>query len=163
MRDAQGKILSREAMAAELARLKREGRTMVFTNGCFDIVHAGHVTYLAFARRQGDVLCVGLNSDASVRSLKGEGRPVVPEDDRALLLASLEAVDYVVLFEETHVLSLIEVLVPDVLVKGGDRADWVCGREVVEQSGGRVVLAPEITGRSTTNIIARITAPADRA
>ena len=155
-RDYRAKIFSREAMKAERERLRREGRVFAFTNGCFDILHAGHVDYLTFARRQGDVLAVGLNSDASIRQLKGPARPVVPEQDRAIILAALEPVDYVVVFEEIEVLGLIEELLPDVLVKGEDRKDWVCGREVVEKAGGRVVLAPVTVGRSTTNIIGTI-------
>ncbi len=155
-RDPAGKILDRAAMAAERERLRAAGRVCVFTNGCFDLVHAGHVSYLAYARAQGDVLCVGLNSDRSVRELKGPSRPLIAEQERALLLASLECVDYVVLFDELHVEQLIRELVPDVLVKGGDRRDWVCGREIVEGAGGRVVLAPELEGRSTTNLLARL-------
>jgi len=156
MRPFQSKILTRPQMIAERQRLRKQGQTLAFTNGCFDILHAGHVDYLAFARQQGDLLAVGLNSDASVRALKGEGRPVVPQEDRAKIIASLEVVDYVVVFEEVQVESLIAELLPDVLVKGEDRKDWVCGREVVEAHGGRVVLAPLTKARSTTNIIGKI-------
>jgi D-beta-D-heptose 7-phosphate kinase/D-beta-D-heptose 1-phosphate adenosyltransferase len=155
-RSYESKILSRETMRKERERLRAEGKVFVFTNGCFDILHAGHVDYLAFARRQGDVLAVGLNSDRSVRQLKGPPRPVVPQEDRATLLAALEVVDYVVIFDEVEVLSLITELLPDILVKGEDRSDWVCGREVVEQHGGRVVLAPVTKPRSTTGIIGSI-------
>jgi len=155
-RSIASKIASLEALGRERARLRAEGRVFVFTNGCFDLLHAGHVEYLDFARRQGDVLAVGMNSDDSIRTLKGPTRPVVPQADRALLLAALECVDYVVIFDETHVERLIAELLPDVLVKGEDRKDWVCGREIVEQNGGRVVLAPVVQGRSTTNIIGTI-------
>jgi len=143
-------------MRAERERLRRQGRVFVFTNGCFDILHAGHVDYLDYARRQGDVLAVGLNSDASVKRIKGTPRPVVPQSDRARLLAALEAIDYVVIFEEDRVDSLIAELRPDILVKGEDRKDDVHGREIVEKGGGRVVLAPLTIGRSTTNIIGTI-------
>jgi D-glycero-beta-D-manno-heptose 1-phosphate adenylyltransferase len=156
MKPYLSKILTRPQMIEERRRLKAEKRVLVFTNGCFDILHAGHVDYLAFAREQGDLLAVGLNSDASVRALKGEGRPVVPEEDRAKILAALEVVDYVVIFNEVQVDGLIAELLPDVLVKGEDRKDWVCGREVVEAHGGRVVLAPLTRARSTTNIIGKI-------
>jgi D-glycero-beta-D-manno-heptose 1-phosphate adenylyltransferase len=156
MRSYQSKILTRRALMEERHRLKAAGISFVFTNGCFDILHAGHVDYLCFARQQGDVLAVGMNSDASVRTLKGEGRPVVPEQDRAQILAALECVDYVVVFDEVQVDSLIADLLPDILVKGEDRKDWVCGREVVEAHGGRVVLAPLVKGRSTTNVIGKI-------
>lgn len=156
LRNPQEKILTADEMATLRAELKSQGKTFAFTNGCFDILHAGHVDYLAYARRQGDLLCVGLNSDESIRRLKGELRPVVPQAERALIIASLECVDYVVIFNETHVEGLIAKLLPDVLVKGEDRKDWVCGREIVEQHGGRVALAPLVTGRSTTNIIKRV-------
>jgi D-beta-D-heptose 7-phosphate kinase/D-beta-D-heptose 1-phosphate adenosyltransferase len=130
---------------------------VVFTNGCFDVLHAGHVRYLAAARQEGDVLVVGLNDDASVRRIKGEGRPVNLQDDRAEVLASLAPVDYVVLFGEDTPLELIRAVQPDVLVKG---ADWatkgVVGREIVEARGGRVVLVPLAEGRSTTSIVEKI-------
>ncbi len=150
------KILTREAMVAERARLKAEGKTLVFTNGAFDILHAGHVTYLEFARRQGDALCVGLNSDASVKRYKGDLRPVNPQDDRARVLAALACVDYVVIFDEDEPKDLIAALIPDVLVKGADWAHYVSGRDIVEAHGGRVVLAQMVEGRSTTNVINRV-------
>jgi D-beta-D-heptose 7-phosphate kinase/D-beta-D-heptose 1-phosphate adenosyltransferase len=143
-------------MLAERARLREAGKKLVFTNGAFDILHAGHVTYLQFARAQGDALCVGLNSDASVKRYKGEKRPVNPQEDRALVLAALECVDYVVIFDEDEPKELIAQIVPDVLVKGADWAHYVSGREIVEASGGRVVLAQMVEGRSTTNVIRRI-------
>jgi len=136
--------------------LRLAGKTAVFTNGCFDILHPGHVDYLNFARNQGDALILGLNSDASIRRAKGEGRPIVPEQDRALVIAGLECVDYVVLFDEDEPAPLIGELIPDVLVKGADWAHYVSGREVVEAHGGKVVLAEMVPGRSSTNIIQRI-------
>jgi len=157
MRQPESKIRTREEMRDERARLKTAGCRLVFTNGCFDILHAGHVTYLAFARQQGDALVVGLNSDASVRRSKGPTRPVNPQQDRAFVLAALESVDYVVLFEEDEPKALITELIPDVLVKGSDWAHYVSGRDVVEAAGGRVVLADFVAGRSTTGIIERIT------
>ena len=156
MRNAESKILSLEAMKAERARLKKAGRRLVFTNGSFDLIHAGHVSYLAFARGQGDALVVGLNSDASVKRYKGEQRPLVPQDDRARVLAALECVDYVVIFDEDEPARLVAEIVPDVLVKGEDWAHYVSGREVVEKNGGKVVLAPLVKGRSTTDIIRRV-------
>jgi D-beta-D-heptose 7-phosphate kinase/D-beta-D-heptose 1-phosphate adenosyltransferase len=155
--DAYGaKILDRAGMKAERERLRAAGRKLVFTNGCFDIIHAGHVEYLAFARAQGDALLVGLNSDASVRRNKGPTRPLVPEQDRAMVLAALQVVDYVVLFEEDEPASLIAEIIPDVLVKGEDWAHYVSGRDIVERYGGKVVLARMVQGRSTTNIVERI-------
>jgi D-glycero-beta-D-manno-heptose 1-phosphate adenylyltransferase len=150
------KILSREAMVDERARLKTAGRRLVFTNGAFDILHAGHATYLDWARRQGEALLVGVNSDASVRRYKGHNRPIVGEGDRALLLASLECVDYVVVFDEDEPRDLIAAVVPDVLVKGADWAHYVSGREIVEAHGGRVVLAELVPDLSTSALIRRI-------
>ncbi len=150
------KIIDRPRAAALGRRLRDAGRRIVFTNGCFDVLHAGHVRYLHFAREQGDVLVVGLNADESVTHLKGPGRPVNPSIDRAEVLASLAAVDHVVVFHEDDPLKLIEEVVPDVLVKGEDWKDkGVVGREFVEGRGGRVVLAPLLPGRSTTAILAR--------
>lgn len=154
----QGKILTAAEMRAERDRLHAAGRKLVFTNGCFDILHAGHVTYLAFAREQGDALCVGLNSDASVQRNKGPLRPVVDERNRATLLASLRAVDYVVVFDDEEPKNLIGEILPDVLVKGRDWAHYVSGRDIVEANGGHVVLADMVEGLSTTNVIAKIVA-----
>ena len=152
---------------ARLADLARErlawraaGRCVVLTNGCFDLLHPGHIALVEAARRQGDLLVVALNSDASVRALKGEGRPVVPEGERAEALLALEAVDRVVLYDETTPLEAIRTLLPDVLVKGADWAErGVVGREVVEARGGRVVLVPLLEGRSTTATLARLAPP----
>lgn len=155
--DFHRKIKSR----AELVQLRREladrRRTVVFTNGCFDILHRGHVEYLAQAAALGDVLIVGLNSDASVQRLKGPARPLVPQQDRALVLAALSMVDYVTIFEEDTPLELITALEPDVLVKGGDyRPEEIVGREVVEARGGRVLTIPLVPGRSTTGLMEKI-------
>ena len=144
-----------EARAARDA-LHAAGKTLVFTNGCFDILHCGHVAYLAFARAQGDALCVGLNSDASVRRNKGPSRPINPEQDRAEVLGSLRAVDFVVIFDANEPRELIAEILPDVLVKGCDWAHYVSGREIVEAQGGRVVLADLVEGRSTTGTIERV-------
>lgn len=136
--------------------MREQGVCVAFTNGCFDILHIGHISYLAWARAQGDALVVGLNSDASVKRNKSDKRPIVPEADRAAVLAALEMVDYVVLFDEDEPADLIAALLPDVLVKGEDWAHYVSGREVVEANGGRVALAPLVEDRSTTHVIERI-------
>ena len=156
MRDGRTKILSLAALLEERQRLRGAGRRLVFTNGCFDLLHLGHVDYLTFARRQGDALAIGLNSDASVRRNKGPQRPIVSEDQRAAVLAALECVDYVVLFDEDEPRELIERLLPDVLVKGEDWSHYVSGREAVEAHGGTVVLARMVPGVSTTSLIRRI-------
>lgn len=156
MRKTEAKILSRAAMQTERAKLKARGQKLVFTNGCFDILHAGHVTYLEFARAQGDCLLLGLNSDASVRRNKGNDRPINHEDDRARVIAALECIDYVVLFDEDEPKTLIEKIIPDVLVKGADWAHYVSGREAVEAAGGKVVLAQMLEGRSTTGTIEKV-------
>jgi len=151
------KIYSREKLKAEIDRLRRERKKIVFTNGCFDILHVGHTRYLREAKKQGDILILGLNSDESVRALKGEKRPLVPEKERADIVASLESVDYVTIFDELTPLELIEYLKPDILVKGGDwKEDEVVGRESVGKWGGKVIIIPEIKGSSTTNIIEKI-------
>lgn len=150
------RILDAAGMRAERDRLHAEGKSLVFTNGCFDILHRGHADYLAFARSQGDALVVGLNSDSSVRRAKGPYRPVNPELDRAYVLGSLRVVDYVVLFEEDEPRDLIAQILPDVLVKGKDWAHYVSGRDIVEANGGRVVLAEMVEGRSTTATIERM-------
>jgi len=151
------KIKSRQELLALRAKLRAAGRKVAFTNGCFDLLHLGHVQLVRYARAQGDVLVVGLNSDASVRKLKGPGRPINSEQVRSRVLASLADVDYVVLFEEESVLPLIEQVRPDVLVKGGDyTVEGVVGHEVVQSYGGEVKLAPEAEGFSTTDLIRRI-------
>ncbi|SEM34555.1 rfaE bifunctional protein, domain II [Syntrophus gentianae] len=152
-----GKILDWENLKRTLDELRREGKKIAFTNGCFDILHVGHTRYLRQAREKGDVLVLALNSDASVRKIKGEKRPLIPEDERADLLSCLEFVDYVTIFDETTPLKLILYLKPDVLIKGGDWAeDQVVGREEVRSWGGSVAIIPEIPGASTTNIVEKI-------
>jgi D-beta-D-heptose 7-phosphate kinase / D-beta-D-heptose 1-phosphate adenosyltransferase len=148
------RVLPREALLERFGRPR--GGVLVFTNGCFDLLHRGHVAYLYAARALGDALVVGLNTDASVRRLKGEGRPVVSEDDRAFVLAGLGCVDAVTLFDEDTPRALIAALLPDVLVKGGDyRRENVVGGEEVEAAGGRVEILPLVPGRSTTAILQR--------
>ena len=149
-------ILTPAEARAERDRLVKEGKQLVFTNGCFDILHRGHAEYLSFARAQGDALCVGLNSDSSVRRSKGPSRPVNPEGDRAFVLASLRAVDFVVIFDEDEPKDLIARILPQILVKGKDWAHYVSGRDIVEAHGGRVVLAEMVPGRSTTGTIERM-------
>lgn len=150
------KIVTVEQVRAERDRLVTQGKKLVFTNGCFDILHRGHVTYLTFARNQGDALVVGVNTDASVRANKGPDRPINSEQDRAFVLGSLRAVDYVVLFGDDEPKDIIAKILPQVLVKGRDWAHYVSGREVVEANGGEVVLADMVEGRSTTSTIQRI-------
>ncbi|MFH1335779.1 MAG: D-glycero-beta-D-manno-heptose 1-phosphate adenylyltransferase [Candidatus Zixiibacteriota bacterium] len=137
--------------------LKRRRKSVVFTNGCFDILHRGHIEYLKKAKTLGEVLIVGLNSDSSVREIKGKKRPIVPQDDRAEIIASLEMVDYVLIFRETTPFKVILNLVPDVLVKGGDyTVDKIVGNRIVESAGGRVITVKQVPGRSTKNIIRKI-------
>jgi len=151
------KITPRNELKAKIDRLKREGKKVVFTNGCFDILHAGHTRYLREARKLGDTLILALNSDSSVRSIKGPMRPIVPEAERAEVVAALDSVDYVTVFDELTPLELIEFLRPDVIVKGGDWADKdIVGAEAVRKWGGRVAIMPEIEGASTTNIIDKV-------
>jgi len=148
------------AILGERAAWKAAGKSVVFTNGCFDLLHPGHVALFEAARAQGDVLVVGLNSDRSVRALKGEGRPLVPEDERAETIAALEAVDRVVVYDDDTPRAVIAALGPDVLVKGADwAADAIVGREEVEAGGGRVVRVELTPGRSTTSMVARIRRP----
>ena len=150
-------ILTLEEAILRFGREKRNGRRVVFTNGCFDLLHPGHVRSLEQARALGDALIVGLNSDAGVRQLKGEGRPVIPERERAEILAALECVDAVVIFDDPTPRELIARLLPDVLVKGGDwPGDQIVGREEVEAAGGRVVSVPVVPGYSTTAILKKI-------
>ena len=144
-------------LVARRARWRAEGRRVVFTNGCFDLLHPGHIALLEAARAKGDVLVVGINSDQSVRALKGEGRPLVPADERAEALEALEAVDAVVVYDEPTPREVIAALLPDVLVKGADwAADAIVGREEVEAAGGRVDRVPLLPGRSTSSLVERI-------
>jgi D-beta-D-heptose 7-phosphate kinase/D-beta-D-heptose 1-phosphate adenosyltransferase len=156
-RVASGKILEVDSLLNELARHRRKKRTIVFTNGCFDVLHRGHLEYLRFCRRHGDVVVLGLNSDNSVRVIKGPGRPINNQEDRAALLAAMEMVDYVTLFDEPSVLNLVKKVRPDVLVKGEDWAvKGVVGREFVESYGGKVALAPLVENKSSTATIEKI-------
>lgn len=158
-----GRVVDRDTAAAAAARAREAGRTVVFTNGCFDILHRGHVDLLRSARNEGDLLVVGLNTDASVRRLKGEDRPLVPDGDRAAVVAALESVDLVVLFDEDTPLALIRELRPDVLVKGADyRIEDVVGGEDVTGWGGRVRLVPLTEGRSTSGLLKRLAGEQDR-
>lgn len=155
--DTDRKIRSRESLARLLEGERQRGRQIVFTNGCFDLLHVGHVKYLQKARKLGDLLVLGLNSDASVRRLKGPKRPLIGEDERAHILAALNCIDYVVLFDEDTPSDLIALLRPHILVKGGDyTADGVVGKELVESWGGRVELINFVDGKSTTNIIEKV-------
>jgi D-beta-D-heptose 7-phosphate kinase/D-beta-D-heptose 1-phosphate adenosyltransferase len=160
---AQRKIVAVEELRPALDRHRGTGRRVVFTNGCFDLLHAGHVEMLSFARAQGDTLVVGVNSDRSVRLIKGDGRPVYPAVERALILAALEAVDYVVVFDETRAERIVRAVRPDVLVKGEDWRDKIVdGQIFVESYGGRVALAPLLPGYGTTLTIERLRATKER-
>lgn len=152
-----GLVLSLEELLPERARLRNAMKTVVFTNGVFDLLHRGHCEYLEQARAQGDALIVGLNGDASVRRIKGELKPIVPEGDRAFILSRLASVDFVTLFDEDTPRELIAALLPDVLIKGADyRIESIVGREEVERAGGRVVTIPLTPDRSSTNIVQTI-------
>ena len=137
--------------------LKKEGQKVVFTNGVFDILHRGHVEYLEKAKSLGEVLMLGLNTDASVKKIKGSNRPVMGQEDRAIVLAGLSSVDYICLFEEETPENLIQELIPDILVKGGDyQIDDIVGRETVEANGGKVVTIDLVNGQSTTSLIEKM-------
>lgn len=156
-RRLSGKIKTLGDLAPLIRQAQAGGGRAVFTNGCFDILHSGHVKLLEQCRQAGDLLVVGVNSDASVTGLKGPGRPIVPQGQRAQVVAALESVDYVVLFDEPDPLAVITALVPDVLIKGGDwTPDTIIGREVVEAAGGRVFAIPLMDGVSTTAIAEKI-------
>jgi rfaE bifunctional protein nucleotidyltransferase chain/domain len=150
-------ILTLEQLVERFGRPQRDGKRIVFTNGCFDLLHPGHIHSLEAARALGDVLIIGLNSDESVRTLKGSGRPVIPQDERAEILASMECVDAVVIFDELTPQRVVAALLPDVLVKGGDwPGNQIVGREEVEAAGGKVVLIDVVPGYSTTEILSKI-------
>ncbi len=157
MVESRKKIVSLPQLKRTLAQLRRRGKKIAFTNGCFDILHLGHVQYLEKAKSAGDVLVVGLNSDASVRRIKGPKRPVLPQKERAGILAGLASIDFIVFFNEDTPAQLIKAIVPDVLTKG---ADWknkeVVGSDVVRKNGGIVRLIKFLPGRSTTNIIEKV-------
>jgi D-beta-D-heptose 7-phosphate kinase/D-beta-D-heptose 1-phosphate adenosyltransferase len=151
------KIKTKEDLHRIVEDLKKKGKRIVFTNGCFDLLHLGHIRYLEKAKSLGDILVVGVNSDRSVQSLKGPERPILPEEERAEILSGLECVDYITLFDELTPLELISSLEPHILVKGGDWAkETTVGREVVERSGGEVVILPFVEGSSTSNLIETI-------
>jgi len=151
------KIKARKELLRIIKDLKAKGKRIVFTNGCFDLLHIGHIRYLEEARALGDFLVVGVNSDSSVRKLKGPQRPVLPEEERAEILSGLGCVDYITLFDEIDPLKLITSLHPHILVKGGDwTKEQIVGREVVERSGGEVVIIPFVKGASTSNLIKTI-------
>ena len=152
-----GSVISAQKLAPWLADFQKSGKRIVFTNGCFDLLHPGHVSYLAAARALGDILVVGVNSDASVRRLKGEKRPIIPEGARSQLLAALACVDYVTIFAEDDPYQLISLLQPDILVKGGDwDTSSIVGRDLVEARGGKVYSLPFIDEYSTTSIVEEI-------
>ncbi len=152
-----GKIVEFSNIKKEISRLRNNFKKIVFTNGCFDIIHAGHVSYLNEAKRFGDILVVGINSDESVKRLKGLSRPIICEKDRAYIVSNLKPVDYVVIFKEDTPYNLIKEVNPDFLVKGGDYdGKDIAGRDIVEPSGGKVILIDFIKGKSTSNIIKRV-------
>ena len=155
--DTAKKVVTLEKLMIGLGKARKSGKKIVFTNGCFDILHVGHVRYLAAARREGDLLVVGLNSDASVRTIKSDKRPIVPQDQRAEVLASLICVDYVVVFDTPDPATLIETLAPDVLVKGADWAEAdIVGGDFVKSRGGKVVRVSLVPSASTSEIIEKI-------
>jgi len=151
-----GRLYTRRELVTARARWKQEAKTIVFTNGCYDLLHPGHIRLLEQARSLGDLLIVGLNTDASVQRSKGPNRPLTPENERAELLLALDAVDGVVLFDEETPRELIAELLPDVLVKGADWSHFIAGREEVEAAGGTVTTLPLESGYSTTGIIEKI-------
>ena len=153
----KNKIKDKEDLKKVVEKVKKEGKRIVFTNGCFDLIHVGHTRYLEEAKKLGDILIVAVNSDQSVMTIKGNKRPIIPEEERAEVLSALQCVDFVVIFHEPDPLNIISLLKPDVLVKGGDWSeDAIIGREVVESIGGKVVRIPEIKGASTSSIIDKI-------
>lgn len=154
---AKVKIKDIEEITTIVEHLKKDGKIIVFTNGCFDILHSGHIRYLYDAKRLGDILIIGLNSDSSIKRIKGEKRPIVNEWERAYILSALEMVDFIVIFDEDTPYELIKSIKPDILVKGGDwDIDKIVGKDIVESYGGKVLNIPFVEGRSTTNIIERI-------
>lgn len=151
------KIVAQNKLAEICEELRRQGRKIVFTNGCFDILHSGHVLYLEEAKSCGDILILGLNSDSSVKRLKGDSRPINHQSDRAIVLSALESVDYITIFEEDTPYNLIHLLKPDVLVKGGDwKPDSIVGSDLVLERGGRVLSLGFSEGKSSSSIIRRL-------
>ena len=153
---SMGPLLKRSDLIEKRRAWREEGRTVVFTNGCFDLLHPGHVRLFESARGHGDVLVVAINGDESVRRLKGDARPILSAGERGAILGSLEAVDAVTVFDEETPCELLEKLLPDVLVKGSDWSHWIAGREIVEESGGRVFPIPIEPGYSTTDLVQTI-------
>jgi rfaE bifunctional protein nucleotidyltransferase chain/domain len=152
-----GKLKNLNEIADIAAQARKNGQSIVFTNGCFDILHRGHVHILREARACGDLLIVGINSDRSVKSIKGASRPILPETDRVELIGAMEMVDYIVLFDDPDPYRLIAAIKPNVLAKGGDwNADKIVGADVVAENGGRIAVIPYLQGFSTTEIIERI-------
>ena len=150
-------VLSLNRLAAVVRRLRRKGKTIAFTNGCFDLLHAGHLDYLERIKSKSDCLIVAVNSDSSVKKIKGPGRPILPAKERAALVAALKPVDYVTIFSEPTPLKTIRLLKPDLLAKGGDwKPDQIVGRKEVESRGGRVLVVPTLKGHSTSGLIQRI-------
>jgi D-beta-D-heptose 7-phosphate kinase/D-beta-D-heptose 1-phosphate adenosyltransferase len=161
--NTEEKVLSRAALLDRAAQWRARGQRIVFTNGCFDLLHIGHITLLQEAHRMGDRLVIGVNSDASVRRLKGPTRPIVPEAERAQVLAALASTDAIVIFEEDTPLQLLRLLQPEVLVKGGDyTVSTVVGAEEVRSWGGRVEIVPTVAGFSTSNLVQKISTPSER-
>jgi rfaE bifunctional protein nucleotidyltransferase chain/domain len=156
MRTAESKLLTAEQAVSLRNQWKQSGETVVMTNGTFDLLHAGHVGYLQWSRQQGDRLIIGLNTDASIQRIKGDKRPLVQEPHRATLLAGLECVDAVVLFDEDEPKELIAQLLPDILVKASDWSHYVSGRDIVEANGGEIRLAPMLDGVSTSALLDKI-------
>jgi len=152
-----GKIVKLEELIQIRKKAKKENKKVIFTNGCFDLLHRGHIEYLKKAKKLGDILIVGLNSDSSVKKIKGEGRPIQGQADRAVILASLYFVDYVCIFNELTPLKLISKLIPDILVKGGDwKVKDIIGKDIVESHGGKVLNIKMVKGKSTRDLIQTI-------
>jgi len=149
--------MSKEELAEALDALRKKNKKIIFTNGCFDILHLGHIRYLQQAKSLGDILIVGINSDSSIRKLKGENRPIVPEDERSEIIAALECVDYVIIFSESTPKRIIKMIKPDIHVKGGDwKIEQILEANLVQSYGGKVVIVDEVEGYSTSEIIRRI-------
>jgi D-beta-D-heptose 7-phosphate kinase/D-beta-D-heptose 1-phosphate adenosyltransferase len=157
MKNTDKVIFDRKKLIIAVKKLKKHGKKIVFTNGCYDLLHGGHVRFLAAAKNMGDVLVLALNSDASVRRIKGPKRPVTNQDERAEVMSALESVDIVTIFDENDPYNIIKDIVPDVLVKGGDwELDKIIGADIVKAAGGKVRNVPYVKGKSTTNIIAKV-------
>ncbi len=152
-----GKVTGRNELVEIVKREKRRGKKIVFTNGCFDLIHIGHICYLKEAKKSGDILIVGVNSDNSTRKLKGDARPIIPQEERAEILSSFYFIDYVVIFPEDTAKELISLLRPHILVKGGDyKGKEIPEKEVIEKVGGKMVIASEFSGRSTQALLEKI-------